>query len=104
MFSARQQERQWQGTPCEGVEIASLFSAPDGGGTNLLRMAQGAVFPRHRHIGREEVYVLEGRVKLGDVTLGPGDYLLVTPGEEHDGLALEAAVMLVVTDKGIEFV
>jgi len=40
----------------------------------LLRFAPGAVLPAHRHPVDEECVVIEGRLRIGEVTLGPGGF------------------------------
>jgi len=46
----------------------------------VVRLAAGADYPPHRHAGIEEVYMLEGELKVDDKTLYPGDYLRSEPG------------------------
>jgi len=55
--------------------------------------------PQHVHHGHEEVIVLSGRVLIGGVELGEGDYLFSQPGEEHDVVALTEAVIFVSSQK-----
>ena len=57
-----------------------------------LNMPPGAEIPRHYHHGEEYIYVLGGsatvsRAGLPDVTLGPGDTVIVAPGVVHWGKA-----------------
>jgi anti-sigma factor ChrR (cupin superfamily) len=40
----------------------------------LLKFAPGAVLPAHRHPHDEECVVLEGRLRIGDLVLGPGGF------------------------------
>jgi len=58
-----------------GVEIKVLHKQ-EGVMSYLLRMAPGAVLPDHRHPHDEECVVIEGFVQMGDVTMGPGGYLM----------------------------
>jgi len=46
----------------------------------VVRLEPGADYPPHRHAGIEEVYMLEGELKVDDKTLYPGDYLRSEPG------------------------
>jgi anti-sigma factor ChrR (cupin superfamily) len=41
----------------------------------LVRLAPGTDYPSHRHAGMEEVYMLEGELRVDDKRLYPGDYL-----------------------------
>ena len=57
-----------------------------------LNMPAGAEIPRHYHHGEEYIYVLGGsatvsRAGHADVTLGPGDSVLIPPGVVHWGKA-----------------
>lgn len=58
------------------------------------------VFPRHRHDSREEMFLVwrgRFRVEFRDrvVDLGPGDFLVVPPGEEHRTASDEEAEVVV---------
>jgi quercetin dioxygenase-like cupin family protein len=46
----------------------------DGVMSYLLRFEPGAVLPAHRHPVDEECVVLEGRLRIGTLELGPGGY------------------------------
>lgn len=46
----------------------------DGVMSYLLRFEAGAVLPAHRHPVDEECVVLEGRLRIGALELGPGGY------------------------------
>lgn len=46
----------------------------------LVRLAPGASYPRHRHGGVEELYLLEGALQVDDRALHPGDYLRAEAG------------------------
>ena len=50
----------------------------------LLALAPGAVLPMHRHRYLEEGIVLSGRMQMGALDLGPGDYHVSFPGSRHD--------------------
>jgi len=58
-----------------GVKIKVLH---DSGGvmSYLLLMEAGSTLPNHRHPHDEECVVIEGRVQMGDVSMGPGGYLM----------------------------
>ncbi|NPC56890.1 cupin domain-containing protein [Caenimonas soli] len=43
----------------------------------LLKFAPGAVLPAHRHPIDEECVVLEGRLRIGTLELGPGGFHMV---------------------------
>jgi quercetin dioxygenase-like cupin family protein len=95
-----------------GVEMKILRKHNDQGMTFLIRMEKGAHALRHDHPGGEETFLLEGRLRitnrialegheLPDATLGVGEYFFSPPGEQHDGVAEEAALFLVIAPGGV---
>ena len=64
--------------------------------TALVRMAPGSRYNDHRHLGTEEVLVLEGSCYCGGRLLRKGDYHRAEPGSIHlDTRTDEGSVMLV---------
>jgi len=63
----------------------------------LVRYAPGATIPRHRHLGDEQVFVLEGSVSDDTGTCTAGNYVRRPPGCVHavhsDGGALVLAIL-----------
>lgn len=51
--------------------------------TILLKFDAGATYPAHDHPGGEEIFVLEGELKLGKDHLFAGDYLYTVPNGKH---------------------
>jgi hypothetical protein len=68
-----------------GVDIKVLHSR-GGVMSYLLRMGPGSELPNHRHPHDEECVVVEGLVQMGDVTMGPGGYLMERAGTLHPPL------------------
>jgi len=92
-------DRQWAATGHAGID-RSLFRHNDTGGrSSVVRLTQGSRFPRHAHRGTEEVVVLAGIVRIGEIELAQGDYLFTEPGEEHDVFALSDATIFVSSQK-----
>ncbi len=86
-----------------GVEFAVLRQHDTNSGlTTFVRMQKGARARHHGHPGGEETYLVSGRLRVGDTTLGPGDYLWTAEGESHDGFAEEASLFFVVLPGGLE--
>ena len=57
-----------------------------------LNMPAGAEIPRHYHHGEEYIYVIGGSATVSraghpDVTVGPGDSVVIAPGVVHWGKA-----------------
>lgn len=99
MLLNKADQRNWAPTDYPGIE-RSLFRTNDTGGrSSVVRLAQGARFPRHAHHGTEEVLVLSGTVTLDGVALTSGDYLFTEPGEEHDVVAITDALIFVSSQK-----
>jgi len=67
----------------KGLRGRDLHSTADGSSV-LLMLAPGAVLPMHRHRHLEEGIVLAGRMQMGELDLGPGDYHVSFPGSRHD--------------------
>jgi quercetin dioxygenase-like cupin family protein len=60
----------------------------------LLRMEAGSSVPAHFHEDDEECVVLEGSVRIGDVTVGAGDYHLALSGSRHGELRSDTGALL----------
>lgn len=101
MFAIKPEQQQWSPAKQAGVERAVLWEVAGGGRTSLIRMQKGAVIEMHGHLGKEEVYVLSGRMRLGDSILETGDYHHTSIGERHDVEAFEDTVFFAATEKVI---
>jgi len=88
-------DREWKATDYPGIERSLFRNNDTGGRSSVVRLARGTRFPRHAHRGTEEVVILSGTVVIGGVELGPGDYLLTSPGEEHDVVAVTDSLIFV---------
>jgi quercetin dioxygenase-like cupin family protein len=82
----------WAKTPIPGAELLHLIGGPRTAGSDngLVRLAAGARFPMHRHLGAERVLVLDGAYRdeqSGKLYL-PGDSHVMPPGSSHSYVAL----------------
>jgi len=69
------------------LEIRELFVDEAAGTRSLLaRLAPGGEIPSHGHGVAEECLVLEGDLRIGDLTLAPGDYHLAHVGAQHPSI------------------
>lgn len=51
----------------------------------IIRVAPGAAFPNHRHVGEERVLMMQGRVRDTDGTeYRAGDVIVMPDGSEHE--------------------
>jgi quercetin dioxygenase-like cupin family protein len=96
--------QRWSDTEQHGVSVSGLRRNEEGGASFLVRIAPGARVPMHDHPGGEEVYVISGRARIGDVDVEAGDYLWTPPGGAHDLEARDETVIFVSAPNGVRFV
>lgn len=104
MLVKKAADREWKPTDYAGIERSLFRNNETGGRSSVVRLRQGTRVPRHVHHGTEEVVVLAGNVRIGEVELAPGDYLFTEPGEEHDVEALTDATIFVSSQKATPIV
>ncbi len=68
----------------------------------LLEMDAGGRFPVHEHVGWEEIFVLEGSVRLGPQELRQGDYYYSPPGVSPAVETEEGCSLLITSARGLE--
>lgn len=88
----------------EGLYLAPLHLVGDEAGTAFLRFDQGAISGTHLHPAGEELFVISGRLRVGDHVFEPGDFLYTPPGGIHDAEAHEDTVILISVPEAIQFV
>jgi anti-sigma factor ChrR (cupin superfamily) len=77
-----------------GVTSSTIWGE-NGNGSDFIAFKTGARFPLHDHQGREEIIMLSGRIRFGDIVVSTGDYLKAGPGDVHDAEALEDSVFFI---------
>ena len=86
-----------------GVSVKLLRRDADSGAvTVLLRFDAGSRFPAHRHPAGEEVFVVEGDVRIGNERLHQGEYLYAEPDSIHAVSSESGGTILVVLPKPVE--
>jgi quercetin dioxygenase-like cupin family protein len=70
--------------------------------TFLLKFEAGATYPAHNHPGGEEVFVLEGDLKLGKDHLYAGDYLYTSPNGKHAVWSENGCIALLIAPREVE--
>jgi quercetin dioxygenase-like cupin family protein len=70
--------------------------------TILLKFEAGATYPAHNHPGGEEVFVLEGDLRLGKDHLYIGDYLYTSPNGKHAVRSEGGCIVLVNVPEEVE--
>lgn len=84
LFSIRSENLEWKAHRTPGVQCAVLFVDPTQRMRSLLvKAAAGVVYPLHRHQGAEEIYMLEGELRLNGTTYFAGDYIRSIAGSIH---------------------
>jgi quercetin dioxygenase-like cupin family protein len=102
----RTEDVPWQALAEEGVRGVSVkvlrFDETTGRApTILLKFEPGATYPAHNHPGGEEIYVLEGEIRLGMDHLRAGDYLYTAPNNTHGVRSDGGCVVLVVVPEEV---
>ena len=99
----RAAEGRWWPTGLPGVWGKPLYKSRRADRETLLvKCDPGAMIPRHAHEGIEELIVLEGTLRVGEVLLGPGDYIRSTPGADHgDAVSPDGCICLFFTSHGV---
>jgi len=81
-----------------GVFWKVLWENPDGTHRALLvRIEPGTTIPRHRHLGEEQIFVLEGSVVDDAGTCTAGNYARRPPGCVHTVTSPTGALVFAVT-------
>ena len=70
--------------------------------TFLLKFEAGATYPAHNHPAGEEIFVLEGDLRLGKDHLYAGDYLYTAPDGKHAARSVNGCVVLIKTPEAVE--
>lgn len=90
----------WQPGAVAGLERKQLTAADSSGGrtTALIRLEPGTAYPGHRHAGVEELYLLEGDLRIGEFVMRSGDYCRAEPGTQHPDSHTVGGCLLIVTN------
>jgi anti-sigma factor ChrR (cupin superfamily) len=84
----------WKATAWPGIRLC-FRAGPDGAVRGvLIAMDPGCAYPRHRHLGDEEVLVLAGEYADAWGVHRAGDFLLNPAGTEHGARAGAAGALL----------
>jgi anti-sigma factor ChrR (cupin superfamily) len=89
-----QANQRWQSAGIDGTEKAVLWRQGHGVATELFRLRRGVHYPEHTHAGWEQMFVLQGRLRMAGRDLGPGDFVFTEPGETHAPEILEDSLVL----------
>ena len=93
---------EWTPRGIPGISVKVLRRDTETGASSLLlRFEPGAMFPAHDHPAGEEVFVLEGEVRIGAHLMKPGDYLYAPPGCIHAASSKTGCVFHVTLPKPV---
>jgi len=97
LLTVHAHEGVWEDIGVNGIVVKRLFvDKANDRATMLVRMPAGASYPRHRHAGAEQCYVLEGDLRLGDRVFRAGDYQCAGSDSIHDVQYTEAGCLLLI--------
>ena len=88
-------EGDWQKRP-HGVWKKVLSTRPDGVQMYLLRCEPGAIIPAHHHAAAEQVFVVEGSFRMGDMIFRSGDAQIAAANTEHPDIHSEDGCLLLI--------
>lgn len=88
----------WEATDIDGIEVRRLAVDERADRvTMMIRMAPGTRYPRHRHGGVEECYVLDGDLRHGAHVMRAGDYEWCATDSVHEVQWTEGGCTLLVS-------
>jgi len=99
LFERAATPQAWTDTPIPGTRLMHLQGGPRvaGADNGLVRLAAGARFPLHRHLGRERVLVLDGGYR------DEHDGQLYLPGDRHEMQAGTSHAYTALTERELLF-
>ena len=110
-YIVRHQQKEWQpliekGIHYKGISVISLhYDEAQGRSTSiLLKFEPGAAYPFHNHPGGEELYVLNGAVKINEELLSEGDYLYTPAGFKHAVMSPAGCTILFIIPQEVEII
>lgn len=84
----------WKSTAWPGIRLHFLGAEASANRAVLIAMDAGCAYPRHRHLGDEEVLVLAGSYRDAAGEYRAGQYLLNPAGSIHAAVAGPAGALL----------
>jgi len=84
LLIVRAHEEEWVDIGVNGIQVKRLFvDETHDNVTMLVKAPAGAAYPRHRHAGPEQCYVLQGDLHMAGTVLHAGDYQYAGPDSIH---------------------
>jgi anti-sigma factor ChrR (cupin superfamily) len=103
----RTNESEWKpldepGVSGISIKVLLFDEATHRAPTFLLKFDAGATYPAHNHPGGEEIFVIEGDIKLGKDHLYQGDYLYTAPQGKHAVWSQNGCIVLLKVPMPVE--
>lgn len=89
----------WANAGRPQITKAEIARDAVGGGVAYWRVPQGSGFARHSHKGYEYILLVKGKMNFSGVILNEGDFLITIQDEEHEAMALQDSVIVVVNER-----
>jgi quercetin dioxygenase-like cupin family protein len=96
---AHSDRQQFAETGFPGVTVSTIWD-DEGTGAGYISLSKGSIFPAHDHEGREQLYIISGKIRFGEIVVSAGDFLSADPGDGHDAEAFEDSVFFIVHTGG----
>jgi anti-sigma factor ChrR (cupin superfamily) len=97
LFTLGAGEGVWEEVGISGIKVKRLFVDPERDSvTMLVRMPAGAAYPRHRHAGPEQCYVIEGDLRVDNLAFFAGDYQYAESNSLHGVQYTEQGCLLLI--------
>jgi anti-sigma factor ChrR (cupin superfamily) len=93
----------WEPTPWPGIWNKVLYEDATGRRTVLTRMEPGARLPRHRHVGLEQSFILEGSLVDEDGACTAGNFVWRRAGSVHSAWSPDGCIGLGIFEQPNEF-
>lgn len=99
VMAVRTSKAEWIAASIPGVAYKVLGRDPEKSRTTrLVRFSPGMRYPRHRHAGTEEIFLIEGELSVNGASLKAGDYCRSEPGsEERDTFTDVGALAMIIS-------
>jgi len=81
------------------IESIAIWENSEKGGMKYWNVPKGKGFNRHSHKGYEHIVIIKGKMDFSNKILEQGDCLLTKENEEHEAIALEDSIILVINQR-----
>jgi anti-sigma factor ChrR (cupin superfamily) len=93
----------WEPSRFPGVWNKVLYDEPSGRQTILTRFEPGAKLPRHRHVGLEQTFILDGSLVDDDGECTAGNFVWRRAGSVHRAWSPNGCIGIGIFERPNEF-